>query len=519
MSRLEKSFKNAKVGVVFYMLNLFVQFFSRKYFIEYLGTELLGLNSVAVSLISFLAIAELGISTAVSFSLYKPIFNKEHNNISEIIGVQSFLYKNVALIILIASGILMFFFPYLFRKTDLPLIYAYATFGVLLFGIILQYTVNYKQIIFQADQKNYILIYIAQGGKALKAVAQLLCIIFFDPHISYWLWLLMELIFSALISLFIEITTKKHYPFITAYSYKKAAPLRHKHKYILKTTKQAFFHKIGGFALSNISPLLIYLYVSLNLVAVYDNYILIFTGIILMFTNIFNGLSAGVGNLVAEKNIENIKKIYWELFALKTLISGIIIISTYFLCNHFVEIWIGKEFMLSNTSLILLVSIFFIRLFRDSTDIFISAFGLFKDILSPITEAVLNLGLSLLFGYYWGLDGILLGVFLSLFFVIFLWKPIFLFREKMHESVWVYLKKMIFHLLLLLPVFLITYLLIGFIPIDASKSLINWIIYAICVCGISSILGFIIYYLSIKSMRNCIFRILGFIKGSSNKIV
>lgn len=68
-SRTAKSIKNAKVALIFYFINLVLQFFSRKVFLDYLGAEVLGLNTTAQNLIGFLNLAELGIGGAIAFTL------------------------------------------------------------------------------------------------------------------------------------------------------------------------------------------------------------------------------------------------------------------------------------------------------------------------------------------------------------------------------------------------------------------------------------------------------------------
>ena len=44
-SRIQKSIKNAKVNVIFYVITAVLAFFSRKVFLDNLGTEFLGLSS------------------------------------------------------------------------------------------------------------------------------------------------------------------------------------------------------------------------------------------------------------------------------------------------------------------------------------------------------------------------------------------------------------------------------------------------------------------------------------------
>jgi len=98
----------------------------------------------------------------------------------------------------------------------------------------------------------------------------------------------------------------------------------------------------------------------------------------------------------------------------------------------------------------LLIVMMFIRLSRMIIDSFIEAYQLFGDIWAPIIEACLNLGGSILLGYIWGLNGVLVGVILSLIIIILLWKPYYLFRYGMKSSVVQYFVQYVLHLTILL---------------------------------------------------------------------
>ena len=65
-SRTSKSLKNSTVALGFYVVSLALQFVSRRVFIKYLGSEVLGLNTTAVSLLQFLNLAEMGIGAAIA---------------------------------------------------------------------------------------------------------------------------------------------------------------------------------------------------------------------------------------------------------------------------------------------------------------------------------------------------------------------------------------------------------------------------------------------------------------------
>ncbi len=142
ISRTSQSLHNAKIALTFYCINLVLQFFSRKIFLDYLGSEVLGLNTTAQNLLGILNIAELGIGASVAYNLYKPIFNKNTNEINDIVSIQGWLYRRIAYFVILGSLILMLFFPLIFVKAQLPLWYTYGSFMALLTSSLLGYFVN-----------------------------------------------------------------------------------------------------------------------------------------------------------------------------------------------------------------------------------------------------------------------------------------------------------------------------------------------------------------------------------------
>lgn len=179
MSRTSKGLKNSKVALLFYLLEMVLGFISRTVFINYLGADILGLNTTANNLLQFLNLAELGIGAAVSFSLYKPLADGDERSVSEIISIQGWLYKRIGMIVGAGAIVLMAFFPIFFKKMELPLWYAYASFGVLLYTSLLTYFFNYKQVILSASQQEYKIAYSYKSVMPLKSVAQIFAMAFF----------------------------------------------------------------------------------------------------------------------------------------------------------------------------------------------------------------------------------------------------------------------------------------------------------------------------------------------------
>lgn len=459
-----------------YFLQLLLQFYSRKIFLDYLGTEILGLNTTASNLLQFLNLAELGVGSAIAFTLYKPIFDKDENSLNEILTLQGWYYKKVAYFLIIGSGILMFFFPMIFKKITLPLTYAYASFSVLLFSSLLGYFTNYRQVLLSADQKDYKIQYSYRLINLIKIVIQIIAVANLS-HPYFW-WLLLEVIFSIVSAFSLNIVLHKTYPFLR----KSPLPskiLRQKYPDLLTKVKQLFLHKIGTFALSQTSPLIIYAFTTLTTVALYGNYLIITNGCALLISSLFNSVGGGVGNLIASGDKNRIWSVFKELFGLRYVLIISLCFVVYEITPLFINFWVGEQYLLSQMTLLIMLGNFYIMCSRLTVDNFINGFGLFGDIWSPVCEAILNIGCSLLLGSYFGLNGVISGVFISLFFTMIVWKPYYLFTRKMKGFYKMYLTLYVKNIVVsALSLFLIK-LFLTYIYIPIIHNLFETIIYAI----------------------------------------
>lgn len=308
-NRTTQSIKNARVSLLFSILVLIFGFFSRKILIDSLGVEVLGLNTTATNLLGFLNLAELGISSAISYTLYIPLFQKNYETINEIVAIQGWLYRRIACTVFVGGVLLMCFLPWIFSKMDLPLWYAYGSFGVLLIAAILGYIFNYQQIVLSADQQEYKINYNVQGSRCMKLLMQIVGIGYF--HQGYIYWLIVELSISVITCFFLSKTIHKSFPWLHP-DISKGEILSRKYPEIIRKTKQLFFHKFSTYILGQTSPLIVYAFLSLTIVAVYGNYMLLIGSISMVVNSIFNGINASIGNLVAEGKREKILSFFRE---------------------------------------------------------------------------------------------------------------------------------------------------------------------------------------------------------------
>ena len=123
--RVHRSVMNIKVGMLFYVLSLFLAFFSRKIFLDCLGAEFIGLTGMLMNIMSFLSVAELGIGTSIVYFLYKPLQEDNHEKINDLMSMLAFLYRCIGGVIGLGGLIVSVFFPWWFSNltTGLSLVY------------------------------------------------------------------------------------------------------------------------------------------------------------------------------------------------------------------------------------------------------------------------------------------------------------------------------------------------------------------------------------------------------------
>ena len=473
--RTRKSLRNSTIALILQTVAMLVGFFSRRIFIRVLGVEIMGLNSTIASILDFLNLAELGIGTAVAVTLYKPLLQRDKDAVREIIALQGRLYRIIGAIVLAGSAVVFCFMPRIFSKSDLPLWYPYATYAVLLYSSLLWYFFNYKKNLLFADQDNYKVLLCTKLVALVKLVLQMLAVLYLEQGYLWWLGL--EAAAATVSTILIAIIVDRNYPYLRE-KVPVALSLREKYPGVIRKTQYIAFHKLGGYAVARSSPIFIYAYTSLAVVGYYGNYLVLTTNLTAILTALYSGISASVGNMVAEGDKKLILKVFRELFSSRMLIVGVCCICLWFLTDPFVSLWLGPEYVLSHTTLALIIAQFFISNTRNIVDDYLTAYGLFRDIWSPVTEAAINVGLSILLGSRYGLNGVLLGVLISQLIITFSWKPFFLFRCALYEPLSFYLSLYARCLVPGLLAFGAVYLLIPLLPVDPSASFLTFLVYA-----------------------------------------
>ncbi len=437
--RVHRSVMNIKVGMLFYVLSLFLAFFSRKIFLDCLGAEFIGLTGMLMNIMSFLSVAELGIGTSIVYFLYKPLQEDNHEKINEVMSMLAYLYRCIGGIIGICGILVSLFFPWWFGHltTGLPLVY-FAFFSFLT-TTVSAYVFNYKQLLVSANQKQYLVNAYFQTIAIVQSITQILLAWYYR---NLWLWIIVGLVFTIIGIIVFNIRIRQLYPWLDINLKKGRENLKH-YPEVLKKTRQIFVQKIKDFILYRSDEILVGMFVSVVQVAFYGNYTIITSKLNFLVNILSDGINAGVGNLVAEGNEKNIMKVFWELTAVRFLIVGIVVFGLLLFIQPFVSCWFGHQYRLSDLIMYLLTFNIFIYLSRGVVENYIAAHGLYSDVWVAWTELGLNIAITLCLAPLYGIVGILLGKIISVFFIAIFWKPYFLFSKGLHQSVSVYWRGML----------------------------------------------------------------------------
>lgn len=495
--RVHRSVMNIKVGMLFYILSLFLAFFSRKVFLDCLGAEFIGLTGMLANIMSFLSVAELGIGTSIVYFLYKPLQEDNHEKINEVMSMLAYLYRCIGFFIGTIGIIVSLFFPWWFGHLSVGLPLVYFAFYSFLVSSMSGYIFNYKQLLVSANQKQYMVNAYFQTISIVQSLTQILLAYYYR---NLYLWVVVGLVFTIIGIIIFNYRIRQLYPWLSINISEGKSNLK-QYPEVLKKTRQIFSQKIKDFILYRSDEILVGAFVSVVQVAFYGNYTIITSKLNFLVNILSDGMNAGVGNLVAEGNEQNMMKVFWELTAIRFFITGIVVFGLLLYIQPFVTCWFGSQYRLSDLIVYLLIFNIFIFLSRGVVENYISAHGLFSDVWAAWTELILNLGITLSLAPYYGIVGILLGKIISVFFIAMFWKPYFLFSKGIKKSVIIYWKGMSSYYLIFV-IFLVIGVFAKYYIIEPNCTSIPLLLeYIVITFPILILLYFYILFIATRGMK------------------
>ena len=305
--RIERT-KNATRNIVFGSFmkayQMIIPFLMRTAMIYFMGVQYLGLNSLFVSILQVLNLAELGVGNAMVFSMYKPIVEDDEMTICSLMRLYRTYYRIIGSIIAVVGIAVTPFIPKLI-KGDIPAeLNIYILYLLNLAATVLSYWLfAYKNSLLQAHQRTDVSSIITVITNTLQYGLQLLIILFFKNYYLYIIVVLATQIFNNILT---AIIVTRMYP-----KYKPVGRLEKKEiKKINGRIKDMFTGKIGSIILNSADTIVISSFLGLTTLAVYQNYYFIITSIIGFIEIIITSIMAGLGNSFITDTKE---KVYTDL--------------------------------------------------------------------------------------------------------------------------------------------------------------------------------------------------------------
>lgn len=429
-SRTLNSVRNTLMGITNQIIVLLLSFVTRTVFIHYLGIEYLGVNGLFINILNILSLAELGIGSAIIYSMYKPLADKDTKTISALMNFYAKVYMFIGLFIgLIGLSLIPFLDLIIGNQTiDENLVIIYLLF---LFNTIVSYFFIYKRSIIEADQKQYIISKFQLYFNIIKYLFQIIVIIYTQNFIFY---LIVQTLTTFCENLFISKKADKMYPFLR--KYKKERLNIEEKKSIWKNIKALMIYKVSGTLLDGTDNIIISVYVGIVWVGKLSNYTLLLGALSSFAGQFTQGIIASVGNFIAKESKEKQEFLLRVITLGHFFIFGFSFIFLYLFLNPFIELWIGDEYVLNNETVFVLSFNWYIMGMLSSMWIFRSTMGLFVyGKYRPLITAVINIIASIYLAKFMGITGVLLGTTIARVTTNVWFDPLIIYRYGLEKSV------------------------------------------------------------------------------------
>lgn len=445
-SRFNNTVRNSVFALLSQAFTIILGFISRRIFVDVLGAEYLGINTSFSGILSVLSIAELGVGTAIVFSLYNPIATGDESKIKSLMKLYQQVYCLIGTGIFTVGTALVPFLDVFVKK--MPEIDGVRIIYILLviqhsFG----YFFNYKINFLTATQQGYIVHKYNMITTTCQMILQIASLIVFH---NYFIYLILGVLCPLVKDIYATNKVNKMYPFLKG----KAEKLPKKEmKDIGTNIASLFIYKISQTMSTAIDTLVISKMMGIIEAAIYSNYHLIISYSNLLFNNVFGAVTPSIGNLMTIDDLEKKKKFFSALQLIYYWVSTYLAVGLIVLFNPLIELWLGKRFLFPQSMVISLVVSITLTNFQRPCSLIRDANGLFKyGKLRPLFMSIINVVAAIIFVRWFGTIGVVLATCLAKLTTFVWYDPYIVYKHTLKNGLLkyavVYLAQWIFLVLL-----------------------------------------------------------------------
>ena len=409
MSRTKNSARAIFSGIIRQILNIGLPFITRTVLLYVLGTEYLGLSGLFSSILSFLSLAELGVSNALVYSMYRPIAENDTKTIRALLALYRKLYRIIGTIILAAGLAIAPFLHLLIKDSVPPDINLYFLYSIYLFNTVCSYFLfAYRGSLLTAHQRMDVDNVINSAIPAVTWIAQMLMLLIFRSYYAYIVFLPVSTVVINLVRFF---RVKKLYPDL--YAEGRVEP--ELEASIYKKMKALLGAKISTTVLHSSDNIVISAFIGLSMVTIYGNYHYIMSAIGGFLGIVYSAICPSLGNSLVTESVEKNYQDFRKLTFINLWLVGWCAVCLLCLYQPFIKLWAGEDLLLPFSVVLLIVIYFVLYQGRRIATTYKDAAGLWwEDRFRPFVMAATNLISNLILVQFIGIWGIILSTILSL---------------------------------------------------------------------------------------------------------
>lgn len=465
VSRTHNAISNSIWGIAASGITILLNFVVRVVFVRELGEEINGINSLFHSVISIMALMELGIGSAMIIHLYEPVKNGNQEMMRGILSFYKTIYTWLSLIFFtIGIGVSLFLIGGLV-ESSIPLSTIRIYFLLCTASISLNYLTYYKRSILFAEQKNRISTGYTALCELLFRIAQIALILVFHQYIVYLVLLIAEKLTSNYLC---TCYVNRHHPYLR--NLKGALLPRSKKRAIFDTIKPLMVNQTANTVQQSSSSIMIGILLgNVSIVGYYGNYQLLMSVVQLVYSQFGGAFTTSFGNLAVSKDTAKMQEVYRKTAFLLDWIACLCC-SAFLVCvDDFIYMAFGPNFVLSGLSVVIIVVNMMVYLLNIPVISIQNAMGLHRyDAWQMIFQALLAVLLEYMLGRIFGMPGILIGMVVPLIIFTLIWKGLLISHRAMGMSHHSYVRFIMGEVFKIVLVCVVAYVLCHLITMNVS---------------------------------------------------
>lgn len=437
-NRTKKVYLNTSITLAGQVVQVILGFVIRRLFISNLGVTYLGYNSVFANILQMLNLADMGIGVAVTSYLYKPLAENDIVRVGAIMAIYRKLYSILGIIVLIIGLVASLFLNILVPDATCSLGYLRLLFYINLIGTVSTYYLAYKRTLLIADQKSYLVNLVDTCISFIVSIAQIVLLLFFPNYIAF---LILTVIKNIVSNILLSSRVNAMYGYINNKSDNTIVD-----EYvpqIKQYVKDVFVSRIGAVIYYSTDNIILSILQGSLVTGFLSNYTMITGQLNTIVTQVLSSVQATFGNYISTTEDKRAKmRMTDNYFCVNFCIGNFCMICFSLLAQPFIRMFFGENMLLAfSTAMWLGINLMLTFLIQLPSQVFI-IYKLFRyDRPIIIVSAILNIIISVALVRGMGVNGVLIGTFVTS--LIYLFSRFYIIARHVYEVKYRYYVKKI----------------------------------------------------------------------------